>query len=241
MARPTKQPLPKVAGFDQHLRCSFLAYSQNSPALQQLATLVRSGEMSLATWAEKFGVSKTWVERWAQDALDSWRRSLPANPVVGQEPRFWFRLPPRQWHDAIRPYEPGTLPLLGQSGSGELDLVFPLPRDEPPSLICTDDREWAAVGQMFSEDPNAIMSRSTAARQQGQARKRMDHEAQTLEEKVKYAAIYLMHGKTIEEVAHLRPITVSAMYTWLKDALAALKLKMRPRGHRASENHRTVV
>ena len=77
MARPKKQPQFEPPGFHQAIRARFIQFAQlhSSPALRLLATKVWLGELSLQEWAKSFNVSQTWVEQWAQDALDYWRTS----------------------------------------------------------------------------------------------------------------------------------------------------------------------
>src|SRR2546429_9932387 len=84
--RPNNEPRFEPPGFRQAVRARFIEFARfhNSRAIYLLGTEVWSGETSLHDWAESFNVSKTWVEQWAQDALDSWREGTYQPPAASE-------------------------------------------------------------------------------------------------------------------------------------------------------------
>jgi hypothetical protein len=70
----------------QSVRKRFLDFAAEvSPAIVLLATAGRTGCLSSRAWAEQYGVSGTWVECWAADALDAWRSGAIAAPRMQGE------------------------------------------------------------------------------------------------------------------------------------------------------------
>jgi hypothetical protein len=94
VGRPKKQAKFLPAGFHQAVRALFirLALLHGSRALRLIATAVWPCEMTPKHWAELFNQSGTWLEQYADDALDFWR-SYPqigpesGNPLVYPGPR----------------------------------------------------------------------------------------------------------------------------------------------------------
>ena len=142
MARPKKQPQFKPAGFDQAVRAKFIQFGQihNARALRLLATKVWLGELSLQDWAGAFSVSGTWVEQWAQDAIDSWRAwelnaAVQASREKGGWTKPWWIMVP---HDPAAETTPinlyRALPAPRVLESGEMEMWYP-----PPRSTETDD------------------------------------------------------------------------------------------------------
>jgi hypothetical protein len=208
MARPTKQPQFEPPGFHQSPRAKFIkfALTQNSPALRLLGTSVWRGEMSPENWAKQFNVSGTWVEQWAQDALDSWHASaLTASGTDGAS-KTWS-------HDPIpsgfRSYRPDRLsctpPLVLESG--KLDMEYPLPRASETDF----PTPWTQTNGLFESGaceqrvaPIGIECPHCGRKVTGKRRKlrkRLDDETATLDSKIECAAVYVLSAETREQLA----------------------------------------
>ena len=60
----------------QTLRAKFLdlAFKVNPAARELLATKGYQGELSASAWAQTFGVNGTWIEQWAKETLEDWKK-----------------------------------------------------------------------------------------------------------------------------------------------------------------------
>ena len=79
LGRPKRQPTIVPPKWWPTLKAKFLYYSfrLQPSALIELAAQVRDNKMTPLQWAEKWGVRGTWIERWAEETLTSWRKEPP--------------------------------------------------------------------------------------------------------------------------------------------------------------------
>jgi len=249
VGRPKKHPRFERPGFRQQIRTKFLrfALSHNAPALRLLCTEVRLDKMSLHKWAQSFNISGTWVEQWADDTLDSWRTFALPDKTDGS-PKPWYILSPPD------PLPPGMRPKRRDGRiacrppialeSDKLDVEYPLPRaSEVDAPIANSSAPWTQTEALFENDGTTIGGAPglnidpcphcgrKAIGKRRKRYKRLDEETALLDSKIECAAVYLLCRASIDELAKKRHASPSAMYGWLKEAMALLDLKMRPHGH----------
>jgi hypothetical protein len=87
MGRPKKRLYFEPPGFRQAVRARFIEFGRrhDSRALRLLGTKVWSEEVNVREWAKSFNVVGTWVEQWAQDTLDAWRKGTFYPPPIASE------------------------------------------------------------------------------------------------------------------------------------------------------------
>lgn len=235
MARPRKQPQTEPPGFRQTVRARFIEFGvrHNCHALRLLCTKVRNGEMSLQAWAESFHVAETWVEQWAQDALDSWKLYTEA-PAPAENLPWWIMAPRDPLPAGMRPYEPGRLVCPPpEVQASKLDMEYPLPRaceTDCPQTAETDCERHGADPWFNNACPDCGRAETAKRRKR---RDRLAAETAKLNSKLEYVAIYLLDGETVDKLARNHYVSTPAMHGWLSEAMGVLGLKMRPRGHRS--------
>lgn len=228
MARPRKQPQFEPDMFHQSPRARFLESGLrcNSLALRLLATTVYQGKVSVQDWAKVFNVSATWVERWAQDAIDSWRawESSASAPACLALPD---PVPPGMRR--YRPDRPACPPPVLESG--KLDMEYPLPAVNP-RLTQLFENGSTMSGAALDSLPCPTCGRKAIGKRRKVA-KRLDDETARRNSKIECAAIYLLSRKSTDDLAKSHYVSLPTMHGWLKEAMGLLDLEMRPPGHQS--------
>jgi hypothetical protein len=250
--RPKKQSHFELPGFRQEIRGKFIEFAQqhNSPGLQLLGTDVWLGKISLHQWAGSLNLSGTWVEEWAQDALDAWSASTAARET-DNSPKPWWILgppdPPAGTPLAKSPYRAGRYcPAPRKLESGEMDMAFPLPRDRDTDILVNWEEYGIKIRALLAPYWDACprcgeaIDRATEKTEgfcRSCAKIRRVTIPRDCDLKIKCAALYHLSGKPTDKLVEAVKVSVSAeaMYGWLQEANALLDLKMRPRGRRTHE------
>jgi len=195
-------------------------------------------------WAAKFNIAHTWIEQWAQDALDAWSATAAAVRETVKSPKpWWIQSAPDQSPDTTRSHSRfrggRNCPVPRELEFGEIEMVYPLPRDigiyveceqrGPTSHPWLNSDEVCPICGAFMEGEGAgDYTKATFCAVCRKVTRIIIPSNLVL--KIECAALYHMCGKTAQWIAQNGPQSMSKpnMQNWLNEANALLELKMRP-------------
>jgi hypothetical protein len=201
------------AAWSRALKTKFLqqAFAHCPEAYDLLAGEVREGRMSVASWAACFHVQGSWVEKWAEDVMWTWRWTpgvypmWPPPPLSTEADRFTVTLTavPRS-HLELGVLRGGCLP----SGPARDDI--------------THFREL--LHQEVDDHIDAYLDRS----EDSGATRRAPIPSE-LDLKLAAAAVYVFCGLTCQQIGKLRAVArdQSVVNRWLNEVFRLLELRMR--------------
>lgn len=249
MARPKKAKTFAPPSWQQAIRAKFLNYAvaHNSPALRLLATEVRDGHMTVRQWVVALGVAGTWIEQWAENAIEYWRTNPPTFRGNG-EVEMWFPAP-RDGQTAADVFTysvtdtPRSRASLGVTMGGSLKWYTQRPGDPEPVAQHDPLNDW----EQFKKEQHAMLEDALNRYQENAvhsgASDRIAIPAE-LDRKLEIAALYVFCGMSPERIWNRGRNGIHADRTtinrWLKEVMPLLDLKMRRPGRKKASPATTL-
>jgi hypothetical protein len=214
MSRRKQATVLTPAAWSQALKSKFLrqAFAHCPEAYDLLAGQVREGKLSIAAWAARFHVQGSWIEKWAENVLWTWRWTPGVYPMwpapqqtTTEADRFTLTL------EAV----PRSHLEFGVSIGGGLS-----------AGAAMDDvaRFRQLLHQEMDDHIDAYLASSLRSGAIGLARIPRE-----LDLKLAVAAVYVFCGLTCEQIGYLRAVAreQSVVNRWLNEVLGLLDLRMR--------------
>jgi hypothetical protein len=231
MSRQKRAPAFFPPSGMQAIRTRFLNYAvqYRSRALHVLAKDVYRGDMSVSEWARSLNATSTWLERWAQDTVDSWNQGLIPAPNLTENGALEFRF--RAPRDEQTQADEFSCILSGTPLSMHAHRVTigGPPWWEPNT---TDDQECFRKEMHFQLDLRLDAFFVRAVKSGASQQITLPNE---LDKKLQAAAQYILCDKSTGEL-HSQLVmcvgNVNTVYRWLREILDFLGLPMRARGCR---------